>query len=279
MPNRTRLNRPGVESWRQSPKPNLQNHQNTLAGIPARPFWMCSCRPERTSAQLRRGGCGLTPELHPSAIHLWQMCHKLQLARLRHPGVDPRRCSDVTTWETPMRLRQYFAEVPVLPRLRNFRSGAEIGRGDPGATGRARGGEPSVQPTRCQTPQRGAPRRQRVASGARRGQRAGSSSRTWNLIIFSGLPLGTSILDRMTLPGAHGGCAERYARFWLMACSWGSNFGQAGLPAAIPPGVWATANSDHTTHGVHPVYRSANCHRTARHRSSLVVACPDRSSS
>ena len=78
-------------------------------------------------------------------------------------------------------------------------------------------------------------RLQRLASDARP-RTASSNSGTWNSTIFSGLPIGTSILYRLTSSGAHSGCADRYARFWLMTCPWGSNFGQARLPGGHPSG-------------------------------------------
>ena len=59
---------------------------------------------------------------------------------------------------------------------------------------------------------------------------------TRNCIIFNRMPPGMSIPDRVASPGAHGGFADRYERFWLMTCPWGPNFDETRLPGGHPPG-------------------------------------------
>ncbi len=104
----------------------------------------------------------------------------------------------------------------------------------------------------CRTVQHGAPRRQRRASDARLGT-ASSNSGTWNSIIFSGLPIGTSIPVRVAFPGAHGGCADRYARFWLMTMGIELRSGAvAGQPSL------STAHSGHTNCGARRFHDSVS---------------------
>jgi len=131
-----------------------------------------------------------------------------------------------------------------------------IARGNHGRLRRRRG-RASIQPTRRQTPQHGAPRRRQVASDANLGT-ASSSLGTWNSLIFCGLTPGTSILDRPTFPGAYGGCADRYAPFGSMS----AKHAVRRLSCAIPLGARVMARAGHTTCGVLHFGRSANCQRT-----------------
>ena len=100
--------------------------------------------------------------------------------------------------------------------------------------------------------------------------------RTWNPIRFSGLQLCMRIPLRPPLPGAHSGCADRYARFRLMTCPWGWNFGHARLPGCDPSGRLGDGQFRPHHHGVRLSCRSANCRRTASRLPRLVVARRDR---
>ena len=126
-----------------------------------------------------------------------------------------------------------------------------------GAAGRGRGGGSHHSANPAPDTATHAPRRQRMAVDARGGSDSLNLG-TWNSIIFSGLPIGTRIPVRVAFPGGHGGCAGRYARFWLL----NANDKEVTLSRAVCRAsfkwVWMMAQADRTNCGARRFHHSAN---------------------
>ena len=138
---------------------------------------------------------------------------------------------------------------PALRGPRNFRSGTGIGRGVQGPLGAPEGGRHNIEPTRSQTPQHRAPRRQRVASDARLRH---CQFKSWDLDLHYCLRFGLlrERVSYMTFSGAQGRCADRCAALRADESNHVDPTSGRGLPIGIPLGVWVKANAGHTTCGV-----------------------------